>query len=139
MALCAASLAACSATSAPSIALDSVNPHHAVVIVTGLSRGDLSALDRAHLSADEWTSVMRVTVYTRPGASAPMAVAGRYDIADGRVRFTPMLPFEPGRSYEIVFDPGAVPATRLRQIPKASRLIGVPLDAPTAPARVANV
>ena len=132
-------IAACGAPPAPDLALDLSNPGRPAIVVTGLSRGDLSALERANLSSDAWTTLFPVIVERPSGSPAPMAVAGRYDIEGSRVRFTPMLPFEPGRAYRAAFEPATLPDDRLRHLPKISRVIAVPLNAPTAPTRVANV
>lgn len=131
-------LAACGAPSAPDLALDLSNPRQPLVTVTGLSHSDLSALSRANLSADAWTSFLRVTVVTASGTSAPMAVAGRYDVAGGRVRFTPMLPLEAGRAYQVALDPGTLPIAGLRTLPKMTRVLSIPADALTPPTAVAN-
>ena len=133
-ALCAALFAACSAVSDPQVTLDLANPGQPVVIVTGLSRGDLAALSRAGLTPEAWPAVLRVGVT----ADAP-PVAGRYAIADGAIRFTPMFPLDPGRPYTAVFDPRAVPGGALGAVPKVSRVVSIPAGAPSAPVTVATV
>src|SRR5262249_53938736 len=42
-------------------------------------------------------------------------------------------------AYRAAFEPATLPDDRLRHLPKISRVIAVPLNAPTAPTRVANV
>src|SRR3954469_23106121 len=98
MALCAAMLAACGAASAPSISLDRLNPHQAVVTVTGLSRRDAAALTDVVLSREAWQSVLRVSVKTADGGPAPLPVAGSYDVRNGVIRFMPHVPLEPPRA-----------------------------------------
>ena len=124
MALCAAS-AACSAASVPDISLDLSNERQPVVVLAGLSRGDLRALEQAQLTADTWPSVVRVSVDTANGPSTT-PIAGTYTIANGTVRFTPMLPFEAGRRYVVVFTPTAVPNAALRDVPAAMRIVSTP-------------
>jgi hypothetical protein len=65
------------------------------------------------------------------GASQP-AVAGKYAI-DGALRFEPMFPFDPGREYQVVFDPGAMRDRGLPELARISASVGLP-----APARVAS-
>ena len=99
-------IAACSrssdAPSSPSITLTTPpTGKTAYVEVKGLPGPTLRALDRAGLTAEEWSSVLRVAV----SADAP-AVLGEYSIADDAVRFTPLFPFDEGRQYQVRFDPG---------------------------------
>jgi hypothetical protein len=86
------------------------------------------------LTRETWTAVLRITVT----ADAP-PVAGSYAIADGAVRFTPMFPLDPGRSYTAVFDPSAVPGSVLQAVAKVSRVVPIPAAAPSAPVTVAAV
>lgn len=139
MALLAASLAACGAPSAPELSLDLSNPARSAVIVSGLSRSDLAALSRAEMPRDVWASVLRVTVKPKSPGAAPLAVAGRYEVADGRVRFTPMLPLEPGRQYDVAFDPAAVPGVNLGHLSRLTAVVSVPAPAESAPTTVAEV
>ena len=136
MALCAAIAAACSAASTPAVALDSANPHSPVVTLTGLSRRDAAALSQVTLSREAWTSVLRVSVKTDAGP-APLPVAGRYDIRNGAIRFTPLVPFEPGRSYEVVFNPAALPGGGLAHLQPITSVVSLPGPPAAAPTRVA--
>ena len=95
---------ACGAPSHPAISLDRSDPAHPAVVVTGLSRRDVRTIERAQYGQAEWTSILRVSV-AGLGPDLP-AVAGRYEIRDGQLRFTPMFPLDAGRSYDVVFDPG---------------------------------
>ena len=132
VALCAAS-AACSATSSPEISLDLSNPKKPAVVLSGLSRADLRALQTAASRAAHvgWTPLFRVSVAPddAPGA---LAISGEYTIADGAVRFTPVLPFEGGRPYNATFDPGAAPGGTLAHLPKVTRVLSTPAP-PRAP------
>lgn len=136
MALCAAILAACSAASTPAIALDTTNPHQAVVTVTGLSRTDAAKLTDVTLSRDAWASVLRVSVKADAGPP-PLPVAGRYDVRNGVVRFTPMVPFEPGRPYEVAFNPAALPGGGLAHLPPMTGVVSLPAPPAAPPTRVA--
>jgi hypothetical protein len=135
MALCAAVSAACGAPSAPDIAIDSTNPRQTAITVSGLSRDELAALSRANLSREGWTAVLRVSV-TREGAPAPLPVTGRYEVRDGGIRFTPLLPLEPGRRYEVAFEPAAVPGARHGDLRTVSRVVELPAPPPAAPTTV---
>jgi hypothetical protein len=122
-------VAACrGGASTPEIRLDASNPKLPIVEVAGLSRADVRALTRASLTGDAWPSVLRVAV--RHGAAsesgAGLAVAGRYTITDRAVRFTPMYGLDPGRSYDVVFDPAAVPGGRLSHLSRVSSTVAIP-------------
>jgi hypothetical protein len=132
-----AGLAACSAVSVPAIALDLANPKQPSVLVSGLSRRDLAALERAQLSDEAWTAVFRVSVVPDDGRPNYSAVAGRYAVADGVVRFTPLFPFDAARRYHVVFKPAAIPGAGLAPIPGASRQVQMPAAAATPPVTVA--
>lgn len=79
----------------------------AVLVVDGLSSGELRALDHGDLSADTWQRVLRVSV-AGGGADQP-PVAGRYVIEDGRLEFHPLFGFDAGRAYDARFDRAAIP------------------------------
>lgn len=103
--LAAACSRASSSPSAPVIRLDTSTPEQPVVEVTGLSARDRAALAKADLTADEWPEVFRIAVRRVDGASGELPpVAGRYSIGEA-VRFVPSFPLDPGREYEVVFDP----------------------------------
>lgn len=83
----------------------------ATVDVVGLPAADLAALQAAALTAEQWQVLLRVTV--AGGAADAVgrpAVLGDYAVAGGALRFTPRYPFDPGRSYRVVFAPGRLPA-----------------------------
>lgn len=133
MALCAA-VAACSAASAPQIALDAPDPRHTAVLLTGLSRADLRAVERAAASPGAWPALLGVSV--APGL--PL-VAGRYTVDSGAIRFTPFLPFEPGRTYTVTFDPRAVPGGALAHLQPVTRQLSTPAPSRAAQVHVAGV
>lgn len=119
---------ACSGTpSAPQIRLDLANPRQPVVVVAGVSRRDLTALSKANLTSDEWSTLLRVTV-KRQGvqqAGDPPAVAGRYAIADS-VRFVPLFPLDPGREYDVEFDPSRLSRAGVPRLPAAKGVVSLP-------------
>ncbi|MBI4264685.1 MAG: hypothetical protein HY657_09935 [Acidobacteria bacterium] len=78
----------------------------AYVEVTGLSASELDALGSADYTADQWSEVLRVAV----APDAP-AMLGTYAVTGSALRFTPAFPFDPGRQYEVRFDPSRVPGT----------------------------
>ena len=74
--------------------------------------GTLQTLRRAQLSPEAWTAILHVSV--RPSgdqsASAPQpAILGTYTIESATLRFRPAFPFDPGRQYDVIFDPAAIP------------------------------
>ena len=84
------------------------------------------------MSPDVWTAIFRVTVVPADGRPNLVAVAGSYAVTGGIVRFTPSFPLDPGRAYYVAFNPAAVPAAGLTQIPPASRHVEMPA-APVTP------
>ena len=116
LALAVALLAACSASSSsflsgpPRIELNSTLN---TVDVAGLPPAVLSSLASRDASSDTWQALLRVSVKPAPGAAAsaagPPAIVGRYAVADARLRFTPLFPFDEGRQYDVLFDPSQLP------------------------------
>jgi len=95
--------AACSRSPArettPAIRLTTPNAGVAYVEVVGLSNQTLGRLADAGYSQQVWSSILRVAV---DSTSPP--VVGRYEVIDHTLRFTPIFPFDRGRSYEVLFD-----------------------------------
>ena len=101
-------LAACSRAPEPrpfriALVADPARPAEAYVEVQGLD----SALLRA--SRSEPDRLFQVFVIRSDGGSQPQAVAGKYTGAGDAIRFTPLYPFDPGRSYDVRYqgDPQA--------------------------------
>lgn len=126
MALCAAT-AACSAVSSPDVTLDTSDPAKPAVVLSGLSRSDLRALLSAGSRAEHigWVPLFHVSVAPDDGRGE-LAIAGEYTIRSGTVRFTPVLPFEPGRSYYVTFNPGAAPNGTLAHLTRVTRVVATP-------------
>ena len=76
----------------------------AYVEVTGLSGNALDALEGAGYTPEQWGALLRVAV-----ASDAPAMLGTYSVARGSLRFTPAFPLDPGRQYDVRFDPARVP------------------------------
>ena len=96
----ACSQPATTSTAAPAIHLRTPQAGQPFVEVTGVSADTLAGLNRAALSPARWSAVLRVAVDSQ---SPP--VLGNYAIEAGTIRFTPLFSFDPGRQYEIRFDP----------------------------------
>jgi hypothetical protein len=126
--------AACGGSSSPStpaIALtapgDGGTPY---VEVTGLDDDTVDAIESARLTQEQWNAVLRVAV--GPDAS-PML--GAHAVVRGTLRFTPAFPFDPGRQYEVRFDPSRAPGSAERSAPPLVATVGRPATA-TEPSTV---
>jgi hypothetical protein len=122
-----AAAACASPPSVPQIRLDTTDARQPAVEVTGLSRRDLSALSKANLTSEDWSALLRVTVKrgaAQPG-DEPLPVAGRYAIA-ASVRFVPLFPLDPGRDYDVVFDPSRIPRAEVPRLPAVRGVIALP-------------
>jgi hypothetical protein len=105
-----------------------------VIDVAGLADGDLARLRDAQLTPEQWSDVLRVSV----GDDQP-AMLGDYTVVDGALRFTPMFPFDPGRTYHVSFRPGAIPGTADANAPALSSAVGLPAPDRTPRTSVAHV
>ncbi len=95
------------------------------IAVGGLPVGDLDAL--GDITSDAaWQALLRVSV----SADAP-AVLGRYTVADGALRFTPLFPFDPGRSYVVRFDPAKLPRSARRSDPWRAQVVTTEVSTPS--------
>jgi len=86
--------------------------------VSGLSSATLRTLSAATLTPltdEEWQGVLRVSVQS--GDAAAPAVAGKYAVIDGVLRFTPLFPLDEGRQYSVTFNPSRVPGESSRTDP----------------------
>jgi hypothetical protein len=112
------------------ISLVTPGPGAAVVRVSGLSSSELAALDRARLDAAGWQEVLTITV---AGGTGP-AVAGRYAVAGGVIEFTPAFALDPGREYDVRFDPARLPQPR--PAPALERRVSLPAGPARQPSTV---
>jgi len=131
-------MAACSAPSTPAVSLDLANSRKPAVVLTGLSRADLRALQDASAASHGWTTLFRVSVAPADGPGA-LAISGEYTVSDGVVRFTPLLPFEGGRPYNVTFDPTAAPGGRLGHLQKITHVVSTPAPPRPPPVNVTAV
>ena len=99
----------------------------AYVAITGLSSEDLSSLRDTHFSDTDWQSLLRITI--GDGANDVPTVIGKYAVTDQAFTFTPVFPFDPGRSYRVAFDPTRLP--RPRQAALVTSIVGLPAIATT--------
>jgi hypothetical protein len=116
--------AACggSATSAtPEIRLTTPAGGAAYVEVTGLSDEVLDAIASAGYAPEQWSSILRVAV----SADAP-PMLGSHRVADGTLRFTPAFPLDPGRQYDVRFDPTSVPGVDAQEARPLAATVGRP-------------
>jgi hypothetical protein len=91
-------LACSSGSSAPPRIELNTATDRATVDVIGLSADQLQALG-GERSRDEWLAIFNIRV--AEGANQPMV--GSYAVDGLRLRFTPMFPLDPGRSYDATF------------------------------------
>jgi hypothetical protein len=120
-----ASAAACSRSAArestPAIRLSTSGAGQAYVEVVGLSDSTLDRLADARYSALEWSSLLRVSV---DDASPP--VVGRYEVTAQALRFTPLFPFDGGRSYQVRFDQARVDGEAAAHVAPLTATVGLP-------------
>ena len=90
----------------------------AYVSVSGLSAAELSSLRERAATDATWPALLKVTVGEGSGADGQLAddslpaVQGRYAVTESAITFTPLFPFDPGRPYQIAFDPSRLPRPR---------------------------
>lgn len=80
--------------------------------VVGLSSIELTALRQHPPSADEWPALLRVSNAADAGGGAGSTlppIAGRYDVTDRALVFTPMFGLDAGRRYSVTFTPARAP------------------------------
>ncbi len=85
---------------------------HGSISVTGLPETQVDTLRSTGLTEQQWADLLRVTVVMEDGAvDADLPpILGSHTVGDdGSVRFTPMFPFDAGRSYAVRLDPNQLP------------------------------
>ena len=127
-----ATLVACVAACSRSAASESRQPGFhmtapakgpAYIEYVGLSASESDALEGARYSTQQWSEVLHVSV--NDGQS--IQVVGRYEVIDDTVRFTPIFPFDPGRTYNVSFNPARVPGASSTQfVPPISTTVSLP-------------
>ncbi len=133
---CGPKLASTSATTATSASRPAGTPAAEIVlvpaegdsparfIVRGLERGELAAFEK--LDDERQARVFRVAV---AGVASAPRLAGKCDVVDGAMRFTPRYPPEPGLRYLAVFDRGWLSPAGAKQPDAAAARIGDPRPA----------
>lgn len=100
--------------------------------IRGLSRGEARMLRERTATPEAWLHHVRIVVQT--GSDVLPGVAGRYALEGRRVIFTPLYPFEPGRSYEVRFD-----RTGLSNGAPVEKVISIPGPPWSPPVRVTEI
>jgi hypothetical protein len=67
------------------------------------------------------------------------AMLGEVAVAGDVLRFTPMFPFDPGRTYLVRFDPSALPGGGVASLPALNERVSLPARDSTPVTRVAQV
>ena len=135
-------VSACGPSPAPSPAIRLVdapeNPGGAYVEVAGAGGAVLDAARGLDPTSSVWTRLLAVRVVAPDGTMSETAVAGRYATAREAIRFTPLFPFDPGRRYDVRFDPSAVVSgAGAGRVVQAT--VGRPAALPSAPTSVTHV
>jgi hypothetical protein len=94
------------AAPATSFQTDSTQPHFGAVIVAPLAPRDLTALDRAHLTAEEWQKILLL----HAGDTTGLPMLGAYVVAGSALRFEPSFPPVRGTTYTARFSGAALNA-----------------------------
>ena len=115
----------------------STDARAAYVEVAGADPATLDAVRGLSATAGEWTRTLDVRVVDSGGAANETPVAGRYAVDGSSLRFTPLFPFDPGRSYEVRYYRGA--AARDAQAAIVRQTVALPPAARAAPTSVTHV
>ena len=138
LAMLIACAAACSRSAArestPAIRLSTSSAGQSSIEVVGLSDSTLDRLADARYSPQEWSSVLRVSV---DAASPP--VVGRYEVTSRELRFTPLFPFDGGRSYQVRFDQARVDGEAAAHVAPLTATVGLPASTAVPSTVVARV
>ena len=84
---------------------EALGERHAVEI-RGAARPTLRRLEALTPDDATWGRLVVVSVddSTRPAGSNTPAIIGRYEVADGAIRFEPRFPFDEGTAYRVIVD-----------------------------------
>jgi hypothetical protein len=129
-----ASAAACSRSLAsdprtPGIHMTAPAKGPAYIEYVGLSDKERDALANVRYSLQQWSEILHVSVFRDgpPLIEPPGQIIGRYEVVDDTVRFTPAFPFDPGRTYNVWFNPTRIPgASSIQLIPSMSVTVSLP-------------
>ena len=120
------------ATGPPAITLATASDGRTSVAVTGLPERTLDALESARYTPEQWADVLRVSVT----ADDP-PIIGDHRVVGGTLTFTPAFAFDPGRRYQVRFDPSKVAGTSATAVMTAS--VGLPGSAASPSTTVAQI
>lgn len=84
----------------------------ASIRVTGLPATQVDTLRSTTFTAQQWAGLLRVTVVLEDGATEtdlPTVLGSHTVHEDGSIRFTPLFPFDAGRSYAVRLDTKQLP------------------------------
>ena len=128
-----ANVAACAGQAAPSpsITLDTGVSAGGAIDVSGVPSDTLQFLKRTGPSQEAWAAILRVSVRPsgdQPPAGPQPAILGTYTLEKDRIRFVPAFPFDPGRQYDVIFDPAATLGSRAGKAARVTAIVSRPAD-----------
>lgn len=123
---------------------DASKPSVSTVEVEGIDPTDLaalSALSQVKPATFVWSQVFRVTVAPegQNAADDRPAILGTYRVVDGRLRFEPRFPIEPGLRHRAVFRPSLLPLEAYHGLKDVVTEFKRPLPPPPPPTSVVRV
>src|SRR5829696_3436142 len=125
----------------PAVKLVSAKPGDPPVIeITGIAKGDLTAVADAKLTPAEWPKVARLVVDNgKPEEVAKKPpVAGDWSVKGDALRFEPLFPLAPGVNYRVFCDLSAIPRTKHKG-DAFSLTVGIPKPPPGPRVQVLSV
>jgi hypothetical protein len=130
----------------PRIQLISTPDGTGVIEVTGIAERDLNELRQREPADNAWTALLRVSVAATdsPAGEDPLPMVGAYAVTDSGIRFRPRFGLDPGRPYDVVFDPARLPATggataNGGDSARIRATVSTPAEAPAPPTRVVEI
>jgi hypothetical protein len=113
--------------------VDGPAPDTSYLEVSGVGSSALYAVRRLDSSSPMWGDVLRVHVARPDGTPASLeSVAGKYTVVGDTLRFTPLFPFDRGRTYDVVYcGAGFAAGQKPECIEKVVSLPAGPAAAPT--------
>jgi hypothetical protein len=94
------------ASAPPQVRLDLQDERRPAIEVLNLNADHARLLSSTAWTRDQWSQVLRISV----GEQAA-AMAGEYAVTGNRLRFIPMFPLDPGRTYSVTYNPAAIPGS----------------------------
>ena len=105
-------LVSCGRPAAPLSAsiVSPASPAKSFISITGFSTAELSSLNGASLTPEQWQALVRVSVDTTDARNPP--VAGQYRVSSTALDFLPTFTLDAGRRYVVQIDPTQLPTPR---------------------------